>query len=264
MKFNSFPKKQSLYLIFSDYKSFKSDFFQELIIQVSPKNSIFFRMLNSRLAYLIKRICSSDMEVPNSNASYVGIVKDDRKILFELSKQEPIKVWRSTNYSDWNVEPFLGRQLIGAYTINEFKFKRTYIHRMLNDHWNKFNKVVDVVHGDLTHFNVLINKDDSLIFIDNKAHLNSRLYDLFYFYSYLNQCLSRCKTLSKEDRKSIVNDLESIITSVCAYSSKESLDNDFNAIEIPKVCGLKDAFKEKSLFDFYSFMSKGLHKNREK
>ena len=82
MKFNTFPKKQSLYLISSDYRSFKSDFFQELIIQVSPKNSIFFRMLNSRLAYLIKSLWRYFLEVPNPKSSYVGIVKGERKILF--------------------------------------------------------------------------------------------------------------------------------------------------------------------------------------
>ena len=258
MKFNTFPKKQSLYLISSDYRSFKSDFFQELIIQVSPKNSIFFRLLNSRLAYLIKSVWRYFLEVPNPKSSYVGIVKGERKILFELSKQEPTRVWRSEASSKWIAESFLGRQLIGAYSLNEFKSKWSYIERTLNDHWKKFCNTIDVVHGDLTHFNVLIAPDDSLNLIDDKAHLNSRLYDFFYFYSYLNQCLSRCKTLSDEDREIIVNDLKSLIRTVCAYSSKESLDKDFNVIEIPKVCGLKNASREKLLMEFYTFMLKGL------
>jgi hypothetical protein len=84
MKFNCFPKKQDIFLVYSNYKVFKSKLFADLILQSSPKNSFFYRILKSRLGFYISSIFSYSFSTPNSNLNYVGIIKMDRYIFFEL------------------------------------------------------------------------------------------------------------------------------------------------------------------------------------
>ena len=91
--------------------------------------------------------------------------------------------------------------------------------------------------------------------IDDKAHQNSKLFDFFYFYSYLEQCVDRCKSISDSDKLSILKFLEDIILKVCNYSSDIDFFNDCNAIILPEKWGLIDVDKKKYLRIFIQRIS---------
>ena len=81
------------------------------------------------------------------------------------------------------------------------------------------------------------------------------MFDFFYFYSYLEQCINRCKSISDSDKLSILKFLEDIIFKVCNYSSDIDFLNDCNAIILPEKWGLIDVDKKKYLRTFIQRIS---------
>lgn len=255
MNFNCFPKKQHLFLVYSSYAVFRSRLFNDLVLQSSPKNSIFFRFLRTNTGFLISSLLRFNIDIPNLNAEYIGIIKGDAKILFEMENNNPVWVWRKNEKEDWKKESFLGYQLISEYTIKEFELKYKIIEKALKLHWDSFNTESTEVHGDLTHFNILNDGKGNILFIDNKSHENSKLFDFFYFYAYLKQCLSINVTLSVKDRKLIVENIESILKGICKYRSDKEFNEDFKQIIVPKISGLRDGNEKLYLQDFSSIFN---------
>lgn len=250
MNFNCFPKKQNNFLVYSSYVLFRSRLFNDLVLQSSPKNSIFFRLLRTDVGFLISSLLKYNIAVPNTEAEYVGIIKSNVKILFEMKNANPIYVWRQDENKNWVKESFLGHQLISEYTVKEFDLKYALIEKALKLHWDSFNKESKKVHGDLTHFNILRDEKGNILFIDSKNHKNSKLFDFFYFYAYLKQCISRCVTLSAKEEQLIISNIESIIRRVCQNDSKEEFIEDFNQIKIPEICGLNNENRQFYLKEF--------------
>ena len=249
MKFNCFPKKQNgIFLIYSNYHIFNSRYFNDLIIQSSPKNSIWFRLLNTNIGFLLSSLFKYEIEVPNNNNEYVGIIKGDKKILFEMNNTTPKYVWREDGEKKWIKEKFFGFQLISVYTLEEFQLKLSLIEKAFQLHWN--NLISDEnVHGDFTHFNILQNKQE-IIFIDRKSHKNSRLFDFFYFHSYFKQCLERCNTISLEDTNLILESLEDTILGVCNFKDLSAFIIECNKIMLPDHWGLNKIDKQNYLISF--------------
>ena len=244
MKFNCFPKKQGMYLVYSNYKVFKSRLFSDLILQSSPKNSIFYRILKSRIGFYISSVFKYSIKLPTNNLNYIGIIKDVRLVLFELDEDNtPINVWRKSGDMSWVKEKFIGFQLISLYSLANFKIRCLHIEKAFSIHWKNLNKNT-VVHGDFTHFNILVDINEKINFIDDKSHVNSRLFDFFYFYSYLEQCLERCQTITKVDKSIILNKLEELIIKVCSYNSQTSFNNDCSTIKFPESWGLRNENKQ--------------------
>ena len=261
MKFNCFPKKQDMFLVYSNYKVFKSKLFADLILQSSPKNSFFYRILKSRLGFYISSIFSYSFSTPNTNQNYVGIIKMDRYILFELDQNNiPIHVWRKSADQSWIKEKFIGFQLLSDYSLAEFNNQSFLIEKAFRLKWQQLNQE-NLSHGDFTHFNILVDTDYNIHFIDDKAHQNSKLFDFFYFYSYLEQCINRCKSISDSDKLSILKFLEDIIFKVCNYSSDIDFFNDCNAIILPEKWGLIDIDKKKYLRIFIQRISERFNNN---
>ena len=180
----------------------------------------------------------------------MGIVKNKKILLIDLANGEPQTVWREQE-DKWEREPFLGYQLISAYSLKEFNNKRELIKEALERQWEKVLEDPLNIHGDFTHFNILVGEDNNLHFIDRKEMKNSILFDFFYFYAYLRQCLSRCKTLTKGDENQIVEGFKNLILSICKQANDKTRD-DLLAIQIPQICGLIDSRKQEFLADFKS------------
>ena len=250
MKFNCFPKKQNgIFLIYTSYHVFKSRYFNDLIIQSSPKNSVWFRLLNTNIGFLFSSILKYEIDVPDSNYEYVGIVKGNKKILFEMIDSSPIYVWREGVGNKWIKEKFFGFQLISIYTLKEFELKLSLIEKAFQLHWS--NLLTDkYVHGDFTHFNILLGIEQEIVFIDRKSHKNSNLFDFFYFYSYFKQCLERCNTISLEDTNLILDSLEDTILSVCDFKDVSSFVLECNEIMLPNHWGLNEEDKQNYLIIF--------------
>ena len=249
MKFYCFPRKQKIYLIYSSYRIFQTKLFQQLIIQSSPKNSIFYRFMKTKFGFMISFIFKSEFEVPKDNCDYIGIIKNNTKILFEINDKSTW-VWKKKENDIWEREPFLGNQLISEYSLKEIDSKYQLIENALQIHWNYLQNKTSRIHGDFTHFNILYDEGGEIHFIDQKSHENSILYDFYYFYAYLKQCIQRCSTLSVLEKNKMIYRIESILKKVCKYDSIEKFNDDCKNIQNPKVCGLLSKNKDTFLADF--------------
>lgn len=233
-KVNFFPKKQKMCLVYD--KAFVStQLFKNLYIQISPKNSVFFRILRISFIIYVRSFFKKKLDTPKHNGKYLGILKPDKCILFEMENKKPISVWKKMNNSKWEKSEFLGYPLISEYTVHEFNLKYELIKKALHTHWDAVNKDPFLIHGDLTHFNILYNQNEQLFFIDKKSNCHSKLFDFFYFYAYLKQCVSRCSTLNKNQKRDIFNKLKCILKEVCDYDSKSQFQDDFANLNTSKV-----------------------------
>ena len=254
MRFSNFPKKQEVYLVYSSYKGFRSKLFDNLYIQISPKNSFFFRALKTDLSFFLNLLIRQKLSVPKLKGDYIGIVKQGVIIFFELENKKPKWVWRRNDNAIWEKSLFLGYQLISEYTVKQFSSKYKLIEKTLKKQWDLVNENVINIHGDFTHFNILYNEKEELHFIDRKSQAHSKLFDIFYFYSYLRQCLSRCRTLSEKEELIIVARIKDIIKKVCLYESEIDMKMDYDRLNIPEVSGLID--KNTYMDDFFCVLKK--------
>lgn len=255
MKFHCFPKRQSRCLIYSNYSCFRSKIFSDLILQASPKNSLFFQYRNTILGHLIGSFFKKDISVPDPQNEYVGLVKENRFVLFEMQYKTPIKVWRSyKENTEWESEPFLGYQILSTLSKNEIEKKRPLLTKALSIH-RKHVLTSGQIHGDLTHFNILHNSDNEIIFIDEIEAENSPLYDFFYFYAYLSQSVDKRHFLNSREKVFIKDTIKRIIFEVCNFSSKEDFFREFNAITIPLKSGLLKENHQRYLDEFSSSLT---------
>lgn len=239
MNFFCFPKKQSIYVIYSSYEVFKSKLLSDFVLQISSKNSIFFRVRKVLIGHCLGYFIRDEIDVPEK-CEYVGIVKCEKIILVSLHNGEPTWVWRRKNgSSEWLKEKFIGYQLISSYTLQEFLLKMPVIKQALSLHWINLQKDKRAIHGDFTHFNILVDSQNNIHFIDEKPSENSILFDFFYFYSYLKQCLERCSNLPNKDCTHILTIIERAIKETCVFSDKNELFSNISNISIPNISGLR-------------------------
>lgn len=237
MKFYCFPKQQRNFAIYSSISAFKSRTFKNFIVQLSAKNSVFFRVRNTAVGHFLGQPFTINIDTPK-NSDFVGLVKDKRILLVEIRNSEPIKIWRVNN-EGWRSETFKGFPLIEQYTIAEFDKKYAIIEEVLKNHWVRIKSNSISIHGDFTHFNVLISSNNEVNIIDEKPIENSALFDHFYFYAYLRQCIEKCSTLSRGNTFLISKKLDSIVKSVFAEENISEIKNHLDKIEIPDLLGLQ-------------------------
>ncbi|NQU33646.1 MAG: hypothetical protein HQ521_10455 [Bacteroidetes bacterium] len=205
--------------------------------------------MSTIVGYFFSSFFKYVVTVPYENGEFLGIVKGDNIILFEMVNNTPVKVWRNTE-NRWKEEAFIGYQIITEYSVNEIRFKRKLIKEALKTHWNAVNSSVENIHGDLTHFNILVDDGKGFHFIDKKRIKNSKLFDFYYFYAYLKQSLIRCRTLNASDKLKTIAIIETILKEVCQYKSYSEFIYDFEQIVIPEISGLQNNTKYNHLNDF--------------
>lgn len=251
MKFYCFPRKKENCVVYSNYEASNSKMFLNLVLQAAPKNSLYIRIRNTYVGHLLGSFFKIDIDVPATTSQFVGKIKDGKHTLVELINNEPKKVWRKYKSSEWKKEEFLGYQIITEYSLDEIRSKLKIIKKALFIHWNNLQSAHFKIHGDFTHFNILSDKEGNIYFIDQKKSSNSILFDFFYFYAYLKQCINRCLTLSGNEKKEIVSLIENLLKEVCVSDSKKRFINDYKNIRIPEDCGLLSHHRKKYLRDFY-------------
>lgn len=236
-KVNVFPFKKGIYMVYSKGAD-SSKLFNCLYTQISPKNSLLYRILKSNIVLYIRSFFTINIDTPNNANDYIGIIKPNKSILFELEKNEPISVWKKSDDSSWEKDDFLGYQLISEYTVQEFEKQYFLIKKALKYHWDELNTDKTKVHGDFTHFNILFNKNNDLFFIDQKSNNHSKLFDFFYFYAYLEQGVLRNSSLGNNNKEIIINGIKQAIKEICRYETVEEFQNDFSNLNIPNLHGL--------------------------
>lgn len=244
-----FPKRQSRCLLYQSKIAFESRLFSDLILQASPKNSLFFRFRNSYLGYLISFLFKEEIQVPDVDLEYIGLKKDTKIVLFEIKGGQPVKVWRPSADDNWIAEPFLGFQIISEYSAKELIQKKTLIKKAFQAQ-KKRNQDSGKNHGDFTHFNVLYKNDSEIVFIDQLNTQNSPLFDFFYFYSYFKQSIDRRRSLSEATKREMLGTLEDIITEVCIYDNEVEFRKDYESLVIPEISGILEKNKNKYVSEF--------------
>lgn len=240
MRFFNFPKKQQTYIAYTHRKLLKHRLFETLYFQVMPRNSLISRFLLSKFSRRFQFLSQQNIEVPHEG-EYLCLIKPTNFILFEFDNNNtPNKVWRKDNNNKWDYENFLGYPLILNYSLSEFEIKLPLIKKALESHWKNINDNPTLIHGDYTHSNVLISSklNSKLILIDNKSNNHSKLFDIFYFYSYYIQGVNRSKSNQLSDKKIIQEKLARIIKSICVYPDEKSLEQDIQDLNIPNLHGL--------------------------
>jgi len=228
-KFSLFPRKQKQYVICSSAKAFKHDLFKSLFIQCASKNSLISRFSITSVSYALKCLTSKRIEVPEQHDNYLGLVKKDKTILFELSG-EHIKVWKKGKDNTWHSSEFLGYPLISEYTLKEIKHKQGDIEKALNNHISAYVKS-NLSHGDFTHFNILVD-NSTINFIDHKDHNFHVILDLFYFYAYLHHNFKRCVTVSNADTQESMKLILAMIKTLVHPSWIDNLNRDISTYDL--------------------------------
>lgn len=244
-----FPKRQNRCLLYQSKTAFESRLFSDLILQASPKNSLFFRFRNSYLGYLISFLFKEEIQVPDIDAEYIGLKKDTKIVLFEMKADRPVKVWRPSTDNNWVTEPFLGFQIISEYSVKELERKKVLIKKAFEAQ-KKRTQESGKNHGDFTHFNVLHKNNSEVVFIDELNTQNSPLFDFFYFYSYFKQSIDRRKSLSEATKREMLAILENIINEVCIYDSEAEFRKDYESLFIPEISGILEKNKSKYVSEF--------------
>lgn len=260
LTFRCFPRKQGTHLVYSSWSGFRSALFRSLTIQTSPKNSLPYRILKSPVGYLINSLSRQTILVPDAKKHYIGIVKKTGTVMFELLDGIPKKVWRIEGESRWKSELFLGYSIIREYSTSEFHARRGVIHQALNEHWKQLKAEPTAMHGDLTHFNILVDSKEKIHFIDSiEMNLeqpgNPPVYDLFYFHAYFKQSLLRCRSLNQRDRNEVISGLEIILKKILQTDVTPELSDQIKRIKRPSHSGISSSNEAVFLEEFISLVS---------
>jgi len=253
-QFFCYPKKQRLSIIYKDLDSLQSRLFSNLSAQVSPKNGFLQRVRKTKWGHYLSCLLTSnsiDISFLEKKNVKIGYKNNQKIVLFGFDeKQQPVDVYKKSKESIWEKTPFLGYTLIEEYTKKEYFKKREFIEIALKKRWEEILSG-ESLHGDFTHFNILVSSGEKTSFIDASKCENSKLYDHFYFYSYYTQCLERCRTVSKKDVLEIKIDLLNLIKNIC-YS--EDLEDLLTSINTKVALGLFSEEKELKKVEFTNFL----------
>jgi tRNA A-37 threonylcarbamoyl transferase component Bud32 len=230
--------------------------FSNFILQTSPKNSYLFRIRKTYLGHLLSKTNTIEIDVPYQLSEYAGIRKNDKIILVEIENSTPKWVWKKEKNYIWKKEIFLGYQIISKFSLKEFESQKKIIKKALSEHWANLNKSSSNIHGDFTHFNILYDENEKIHLIDKKEMVNSKLFDFYYFYSYLKQSINLSTSISEKEKRKIFEILNELITKTCIYKKRSDFLKDFNKIIIPSNGGLKKNRVKNYLTDFYNMFDR--------
>lgn len=255
-QFFCYPKLQELSVLYKDVNYLNNRLFSSLSIQMSPKNGFLQRIRKTKFGhYLSEFLTQNTISISSLNTPNfcIGYKNGPKLLLFDFDKENnPTAVYKKGTLGNWEKSTFLGYTLIEKYTKQEYFSKREQIAIVLKRRWEEILNG-EGLHGDFTHFNVLISAEDKIVFIDANSCENSKLFDHFYFYSYYVQCLERCNTISKKDVFEIKNDLQNLIKTICYSKDLESL---LRNISTKEAVGLFPLEKEGKIIEFSNFLLK--------
>lgn len=253
-QFFCYPKNKNLNILYTDKRCLETRLFKALSYQISPKEGFLLRFRKTIFGHYLSKLNKKDkikIKVLENKNLKIGYKNNEKSIFFEFDKNErPIKVLKKNGDGLFTESDFLGYSLIENYTKNEYFKKRSFIILALEKRWQEIldNKIL---HGDFTHFNILLSKDKTIHYIDERKVNNSILFDHFYFYSYYIQCLEKCKTIPYKDILEIKLDLQNIIFNIC------KLDEDIETLKPIKAddaIGLIHFGIEERIKDFLNFL----------
>lgn len=255
-QFFCYPNNKNLSILYLDKRCLKTRLFKALSYQISSKDGFLLKFRKTNLGHYLSKLSRKDIlefKIPENKNLKIGYKNNDKIIFFEFDENDlPVKVLWKNKDSIFEESDFLGYSLIENYTTKEYYKKRDFIKLALEKRWQQILENKNL-HGDFTHFNILISQEQNLHFIDAKKLNNSILFDHFYFYSYYCQCLEKCQTISSSEVAEIKSDLQGIIINICNLDvNKDNLD----AINVNDAIGLTQFNREDKMKEFSNFLLK--------
>ena len=253
-QFYCYPKNQDICILYTDVSQLKTKLFKALSLQVSAKEGFLLRFRKTKLGHNLAKQLKPDkikFETPNNTNLKIAYKNKDKVVFFNFDEQANcFEVIRKETTKTFINAPFLGYSIIEAYSKKEYFKKRDFLIEALKQRWKEVNLDTSL-HGDFTHFNVLISDKKNIHFIDKKQVVNSILFDHFYFYSYYIQCLEKCQTISVTDVSAIKKDLQNCIKEICVLDDVELFLNQINTED---AIGLVVSERENWKKEFVNFM----------
>ena len=255
-QFFCYPKNKDLCILYVDKQLLKSRLFKALSLQISPKEGFLLRFRKTNFGHQLGKLNKNDIlkiEVPQNKNIKIGYKNNNKIIFFEFDKNDnPIKILKKNESETFTEFEFLGYSIIENYTKKEYHKKRSFIKQALEKRWQEITES-KILHGDFTHFNVLLSQENKIHFIDAKKVENSVLFDHFYFYSYFIQCLEKCQTISTKEVLEIKIDLQNIISSILDTNVIKEI---LNTIKIEDAVGLIPSERKNKFTEFSNFLLK--------
>lgn len=253
-QFFCYPKNKNLSILYADKSYLSSRLFKALSFQISPKEGVLLRFRKTVIGHFLSALNQKNsivLKIPKNRNLKLAYQNNNKTIFFEFdSSDNPVNVLSENEVGVFEKSNFSGYSLIENYTKKEYFQKRVFIKKALEKRWNEIMQF-KILHGDFTHFNILLSKEHKLHFIDSKKVQNSILFDHFYFYSYYVQCLEKCQTISARHVSEIITDLQKIIFNICKLEvNKKALDT----IIVTEAAGLNVQERKKRVHEFANFL----------
>lgn len=255
-QFFCYPKNKDLCILYSDKEHLKSRLFKALSLQISPKEGFLLRFRKTNFGHYLGKLNRKDIlkiKLPENKNLKIGYKNNNKIIFFEFDKNDnPINILKKNESEVFEESKFLGYSIIESYTKKEYFKKRNFIKQALEKRRQETSES-KILHGDFTHFNVLLSQENNIYFIDDKKVENSVLFDHFYFYSYYIQCLERCQTISNDEVLEIKTDLQIVIKNDLKLEDTKQF---LNQINIDDAIGLIPSERKHKLTEFSNFLLK--------
>lgn len=171
------------------------------------KESSFGQMVGESLSF-------REVPIPNDNIHliYRGY---DSTVLFEFdaSGSSVQAIWRDCDGNGFEQEAFIGYPVFYDYISDEIEHRAVLL-EYLKSYWSKM-KAGYPCHGDMTHYNLLIDRSGQIQAIDEKSRPEHPiLMDLFYFYTFFRYSLDKHVKKSSARHAKLVEQLDRIYGAV--------------------------------------------------
>lgn len=198
------------------FKVFYFKLFRSRVLLRHRKESSSAQMLGECLSF-------REVPIPNDNIHliYRGY---DSTVMFEMdgAGANVQAIWRECGGSGLERETFLGYPVFYDYKSDEIE-NRVVLLDYLKRHWSKM-KTGHPCHGDMTHYNLLIDRLGRIKAIDEKPRSDHPiLMDLFYFYGFFRYSLDKHVKKNSARYEKLTEQLDWIYGTVFSEDSPDAL-----------------------------------------
>lgn len=205
-KFIYFPFKKKPCILYENKTVLKTRIFRTFYRKLLS-NSYSSRLQKSEIFLLYNKFFGTvKIDVPPEvNLIYQG---HDRQIYFSIKNEKIKKVYYKEN-NKLKQKEFLGYPL---YITHAETFINNYplLKKFLKQHWSDLKQNKTKLHGDLTHFNILVNNKKINLIDEQKNVKSSIITDHFYFYTYLLEYIDVQKPYNKELKYFVIKEMSKL------------------------------------------------------
>ena len=201
-----------------------SDLFKVFFYKLFKSRALLkYRMELSMVREIGERLSFREVSIPHENIQliYGGY---DSTVMFETdaSGASVSQVWRGHGNDEFRPEPFIGYPVFYDYRSDTIE-QGSELTGFLKKHWSAV-KGGYPCHGDMTHYNLLVDSAGRIRSIDAKPHNRCGiLTDLFYFYAFFRYSLDKHIAKGTVQHQKLIDQLGRIYRGVFADDCSSEL-----------------------------------------